>query len=127
MSYRIGTTYENMLTLDALEITIPDAEPPASEEEELIDGTVRSVGLPFCTWHWNHISFAEWTVLKSYCPNTSADVYIRTLAKGNGFDTYACKMKMPQNETMTVKGVSDFTVSFYRMVLVSPDCLDDDE
>ena len=66
-----------------------------SEFKECGDGSVIGRGWPFFEWYWSVIEQAERDILKSFCPDSSAEVYARTLDEELDWHTYRCQMVWP--------------------------------
>lgn len=90
---------------------------PFSKVWDLGDGGQRGAGFPTCTWHWTSLSASQLEALRVYCPNQSADVYIRVPTSetdplyGLVWHTYQAKMlwmsgergKQPGNRVLDVE------------------------
>ena len=59
------------------------------------DGTTRGAGLPKVEWYWGFIEKEARDALKVFCPNGSAEVYVRTLNDELEWHTYRAVMIWP--------------------------------
>lgn len=101
MPFQIGTTLlgieplEDIFTPDPGDVFDPDwSFQPFATSIELADGTVKGQGFPIAKWRFNHISEENREVLKDFCPNLSALVYIETPT--NESDLYGTVFKQYQ-------------------------------
>lgn len=98
----------------------PSDDPvPYTVEKMDSDGGVRGLGWPVIQWHWNYLTVPQWNVLRTYCPEKSSDVFIRSfdVDENQEFVNYKCKMVWPTGRPMTVGKVIDFTIIFQALEL----------
>jgi len=97
---------------------------PFSDHVVLGDGSVRGLGFPQATWHWQFLRDTQREALRALCPGLSASVYIRTLTNesSSGVRTYGnflCVMYWPPaSEDKQAGNVLGFTLEFHHMVAV---------
>jgi len=92
---------------------------PYSSEQQLVSGLVRGVGYPTATWIWSVITREERDALRSFCPNKSASVYIRTktMDSADSYKTFSAVMVWDtENEQRDTQRRVEFKVMFQRMV-----------
>lgn len=112
----IGTTLENMVTLESLGISNPEDDPRQEESVLLGSRKVKDIGSISNSWHWGFIQFLKRDTLRTYCPEKSAWVYISTYSNEDRlFHTYYCLMVWPEGERQRSGKVIDFTINFLFM------------
>ena len=128
--YQIGTSSGSMVKLENLVVSgsaIPVTYPkstfmPYSSEQKLVSGLVRGVGYPTATWIWGIISREERDALRSFCPNKSASVYIRTktMDSADAYHTYSAVMVWStKEEERDIQRRIELKIVFQAMVLIS--------
>jgi hypothetical protein len=114
-SAKIGTTLGGMVTLASLGISAPRYDPVTyAVTAKMASGLVVARGFRSSRWYWDRqLTRAEITAFRTYCPNTSALVYISTPTNDAGtYDDFECIMFMnPENE----KGFT-FDIPFTQMI-----------
>jgi hypothetical protein len=124
-SFAIGTvlTIAGMVNLQALATPVrypKTAYHPYAGVVDLEDNTQRGVGLPVVTWHWTSLPQAQRDVLRTFCPNNTASVYIRTRTNDASaeFKYYSAVMVWPslaeEYDAATRQG---FDVTFRNLVV----------
>jgi hypothetical protein len=119
--YAIATLDEGiggLRTLFELGIPYPADEPlPYSVEIPLGDGGIAGQGWPVVRWHWNIIRVVHWNILRTYCPNKSSNVFIRTydVNENQQWANYKAKMIFPTSRPFSAGRVVDFTVLFQAL------------
>lgn len=133
--YEIGTALNNMTSLDALTIELPD---PYGEwlqyaaVESMSDGSDVGTGWCVAKWTFAFITVAQREQLREYCPAASAQVYIRTRTTekiGSEYDaflTFLCNMhwQYPEDKMNTLTHRYAFIISFTDLVLIPEDDAD---
>lgn len=127
--YKIGlvSSGSGLMSLSALVVsgsTVSVSYPkstytPYSSEQQLVSGLVRGVGYPTATWIWSVITREERDALRSFCPNKSASVYIRTktMDSADSYKTFSAVMVWDtENEQRDTQRRVEFKVMFQRMV-----------
>lgn len=85
------------------------------------DGTVRGAGWSTLILHWDVITNTQRDWLRAFCPNQSAEVYIRSMQLDNSmaYVTYRAVMVWPiQSETQDAHRRTSFDLKFQRMIPV---------
>lgn len=91
-----------------------------SEAKEAGDGSITGRGWPFFEWFWSVINQTERDILRSFCPDDSAEVYARTLNDDLVWHTYRCKMVWPL-EAPDIQNNSTMKLSIRFIVLEQMD------
>lgn len=82
------------------------------------------MGYPVATWRWGFISNAQRDMLRTFCPDVTETVYIRTYTKENSDETnlYEAIMTWPVlEEEVDASRRIDFTIEFSHLILQSDD------
>lgn len=66
-----------------------------SEAVIAADGSVVGRGWPVISWYWSFLDREYRDILKTFCPDSSAEVYVRTQDEELDWHTYRCKMNWP--------------------------------
>lgn len=123
--YQIGTTLLNLINLEDLlselgsEVHAPASTfQPFAELRKAASGKVLGVGFPSASWSWAYLSRNQRDLLRAYCPNASANVFIRTRLQDNGgeYKTYQAYLYWPENEEMDGDTYLNFTLRFAYLV-----------
>jgi hypothetical protein len=118
--YKIGTTYEGMVNVEELTVPVfaPKHDPiKFTSPVTLGDGQVRGLGWLTTRWHWDFITQAQYTQLKSFCTGLSASVFINTRDNTGAYKTYTAIMVWPAEEPeRTNNKVLDFNLEFRALV-----------
>lgn len=97
--YSIGTAADNLQNLEDDLGILPPHPAPFTEwavTYEAGDGMEHGDGFPSAVWNWDYLSAAHVATLRTYCPNRSAHVYIKTIkADMQTYGTYYCVMTWP--------------------------------
>jgi hypothetical protein len=122
-SYQIGTSYGTLANLETLATPVSAPRHTLlvySKPTPLSDGSVRALGWPTTTWHWDFLTQAQYTALRAYCSGLSAVVYINTKKNTAAYQTYRATMLWPEQEPEYTAGkLLDITVKFVAMAEVS--------
>lgn len=116
-SYKIGTTQENMVTLDTLVDRDPQSVPVQySEYIDKGDGTAAGVGWLETEWRWFLIDTSDITALRTYCTGISSSVYIQTPDIDGAFEEYSGTMIWPQSPEFKMGSYyEDFVIQFRKL------------
>lgn len=127
--FEIGATQEAMVNLEEMTPAIIPPDWTYTEyaaEVRLPNGKVRGMGFPAATWHWDVLEAEERELLRAYCADKSAEVYIRTPVNeteddddGNpalDYRLFQAVMIWPAGEKPTVQKYPDFTLEFRHLV-----------
>lgn len=121
--YKIGTTALNMVNLESL--TVPLFAPKHkrieySKPTTTGDGQVKGLGWLTTAWHWDFMTQAQYTQLKTYCSGLSASVFINTKDNTGAYKTYAAIMLWPPVEPEHDAGrLLDVNIQFRALVAQS--------
>jgi hypothetical protein len=101
--FKIGTTLGGMTLLSALATPVEwpkSTYMPYADVQTLISGLVRGVGFPIATWSWEVITRPQRDMLRTFCPGSSANVYIhtKTMDFSDSYDDFAAVMIWPTLE-----------------------------
>jgi hypothetical protein len=119
--FSLGTSAEDLTNIENLggsDEIIPDwTYTESSNPVELANGHVRNLGFPLITWHWGFLSAGDQTLLKTYCPDKSVDVYVRTpiAEDDNGvytYRTFQAVMVWPAGNDPSAGIYKDVTIEF---------------
>ena len=119
--FEIGLTLVGMTNVT--ELAVPLLAPKSSYKRfaaiiGLGNLSARGYGNPSSTWRWKFLTLAQRDQLKTFCPGTSAQVYIRTKKRDatEAWANFLCWMVWPEEEEVQAGDVLDFTVLFRDMV-----------
>ena len=127
-SYKIGSSYGTLTSLDALGII---ADPRSSFQlcaDSIRDasGVVHGMGSPVAEWHWDVMRIGEADLLAAFLSgNQSANVYIQTktnrLSTGEAYvyKIYAAVMTWPVDEDIQSRRALSLTIRFSQLVEAS--------
>ena len=101
---------------------------PFADYQELGNGAQRGLGSPLAAWNWGWLTRhgtaapqAQRDMLKTFCADAAAAVYIRT-RKNDTSDTYAyfsAQMNWPREEAKQAGRREDFTLNFSAMTEIT--------
>jgi hypothetical protein len=121
-SYEIGTSEGTMANLQSLAEPI---EEPRSEYEpytrivNLGSGGKRGLGSPRATWNFALLTLEQRNQLKTFCPDASATVYIKTKLNDDTYAVFQATMLWVENEPRWLAGVKqNLQIVFRNMVAV---------
>lgn len=121
-SFEIGTTLGGMVnveTLDSGNLPAPKATyKPYSELIPLGNGSVRGTGYPTIVWKWGILSRSARDALRTYCPGSSALVYIKSQAidSADAYVTYLAWMVWPEEEDRQASRRVEFSIEFRKPI-----------
>lgn len=121
MSFGLGTTASNILSFEQLGLTGPSDAAPVDYAKYITlgDGTPFGQGAKEQELRFSFLTLPELAVYRTYCPGTSANVYIRTLKEGNVFAVYSAQMEMTvPRGSQTIDILVDFVIKFTKMIEV---------
>lgn len=117
-----------LVTLASLGIVNPHPTwIPAVSKAKLGDNSARLLGAPQVVWSWGFIQGAQRDILKTYCPNASAVVYLITPTVNvvssvpNASQRYICQMiwQSPESPEDPQTGRRlNFSITFRQLVSV---------
>lgn len=98
-------------------LSLPFVE--ASEADELGDGGVKVSGYGLAVWQWAFIELTARNILRTFCPDYSAEVYIRTLDQDNTWQDMKVIMLWPaKGETFVVDNSMALAINFKVLEIV---------
>ena len=118
-AYQIATTLPGLATLESLGVTVPRSEyQPYTEAVSLGDGTVRGAGAPFAKWLWDYLPQDQRDILRTYCTDASAEIYIetRTVDTLDVWDQFSAVMVWPTQEQRENFVRLEFAIEFRYLV-----------
>ena len=122
--FEIGPDISHMTNYFDLGVSYPKtAYHPAAGTVDLDDYTQRLTGLPSVVQAWTVLPQVARDALRTYCPNGTAPVVIRTRTNDNSaeFLYYAATMVWPSlSEEYDAKFRTQFNITFRGMVVTSP-------
>jgi len=116
-TFEIGTTFAGMQTCTVIGIPEPEMEPVDFAESDVLANLVeRGRGFPQCNAHFGYLTAAQYTVIRSYCPALSTEIYVALLNSDGDFVRYFGVMTMPKNYSIRNLRRLDLTITFTRLV-----------
>lgn len=120
-SYELGTTAGNMANLEDMSPAVFAPKHGRIEYSRPVttgDGQVKGLGWLTTSWHWDFMTQAQYTQLKTYCANLSASVFIKTKNNSNTYSTYSAIMLWPTQEPEHDHSkLLDVTIEFRALVV----------
>lgn len=120
--FEIGTTLGGTTNLELLTTPVPapkSAYLPFARAVPLGNGGTRGIGAPIAVWTFPILSIEEYSQLKSFCPNASADIFIRTKIDDDTYDDFSGKMIWPNEPQDRWYGERrNFVIQFRNLVAV---------
>jgi hypothetical protein len=121
--YKLGTAYGNMVNLESMSPPVPAPKHSLiiySKPTNLGDATVKGLGWRTTTWHWDFLTQAQYTQLRTYCSGLSANVYVNTKVNAGTYQTYTAVMVWPATEPeYNATRLLDITVEFRALAEAS--------
>jgi hypothetical protein len=118
--YKIGTSYAGMVNLEEM---TPAVFAPKhslivySKPVNTGDAGVKGYGWRSTTWHWDYLTQAQYSALRTICPGMSVQVYINTRVNTGTYASYTAMMVWPSQEPEYIAGrLLDITVEFRALV-----------
>lgn len=120
--FKIGTTLGGMTNIESLTTPLPLPQfdyQLFARNVNLGSGRTRGVGFPIATWTFQLLTIEEYNQLRSFCPGTSAQVYIRTRGDDDSYDDFQANMICPNEGQNRWYGIrKNFVVTFRNLVVV---------
>ena len=120
--FEIGATEGGMTNIEDLTTPLPAPRSnyfPYARTHSTGNGGTRGVGSPIATWTFPVFSVDQFNQLKSFCPDASADVYIRTKLDNDAYADFQAKMIWPNDPQDRWYGErKNFTVTFRNLILI---------
>jgi hypothetical protein len=121
-SYKLGATSTSgsFKLLSVIGIDNPESQfNDMSVRVKLANGKTRGLGYPVATWHFGFLSATKWALLKSYCTEESANVFIATMENDGTFVEYSAVMVLPETYVIRATRYIDITIQFSNLVAVA--------
>ena len=114
--YGIGTTANNIVSLESLGIDPPQASlPEYGRYIDIGDGTQKGIGWLTCEWRFPWVSLAGVANLRTYIAARSATVYIRTLDEDGTYSVYSAIGNWMDKQPPKVDDIEDLVITFNNM------------
>ena len=120
--FEIATTLEELTDLAELTTAI---EPPKSSYLPYArvvnkgNGGTRGIGMPVASWTFGVLSIEQYNQLKSFCPEASAEIYIRTKKDDDSFAEFQGKIIWPNDpQDRWYAQRRSFTILFRNLIEV---------
>lgn len=111
---KIGLTAGTRVTLASLSVSAPVASyKPAARVEQTGAKTFVRLGSASAKWSWPHLTQAEIDILRAYCPDASAEIYISTpINSGRVLTDFASTVKWKEGD----ESGTGFELEFFNLV-----------
>ena len=120
--FEIGTTEGGMTNIQSLTVPLelPKSEYlPYARTVNKGNGGKRGVGSPIATWNFALLTLEQRDQLKTFCPDASATVYIKTKLNDDTYAVFQATMLWVENEPRWLAGVKQhLQIVFRNMVAV---------
>lgn len=120
--FAIGTTEEGMTNIEQLTTPLPvpkSAFLPYTRTVMLGSGATRGVGAPIASWTFPVLSIDEYSQLKTFCPGSSASIFIQTKIDNDTYAVFSGDIIWPNEPQDRWYGVRrNFSVQFRNLVLI---------
>lgn len=119
--FEIGSTLVGMTNIEALAtpLELPKSEYyPYARTVNLGDGGRRGVGYPMAAWTFPLLTVEQRDQLKSFCPDASATVYIRTKLNDDTYADFSAVMIWTDTEDRWYGVKRNYQILFRNLVLI---------
>lgn len=113
--FEIGLTEVGLANVEGLTPPLlhPRATPPLpSMSIPLASAKVRGAGWLTFTWTWDFLEQDEYNLLRTYCPNRSATLFVTSKADDGTYDSYSVEMVWPERPERSQNTFLDFSLRF---------------
>ena len=113
--FEIGITQGALANVEGLTPPLlhPRATPPLpSMSIPLASAKVRGAGWLTFTWTWDFLEQAEYNLLRTYCPNRSATLFVATKDEEGDYSDYEVEMVWPERPERSQNTYLSFTLKF---------------
>jgi hypothetical protein len=119
--FEIGLTEEAMTNIE--ELTTPLETPkseyfPYARTVNLGNGGKRGVGFPMATWTFALLEVEQRDQLKEFCPDASAEVFIRTKMNDDTYALFSATMLWTDTEDRWYGVKRNYQIIFRHLVLI---------
>jgi hypothetical protein len=119
--FEIGTT-SSTTNINALSVPLPEPKSsylPYSRTVMLGSGAMRGVGAAWATWTFAVLTIEQYNQLRTFCPGSSAEIYIRTKIDDDTYGDFQCTMIVPNDpQDRFYAHRKNYTVQFRNLVLI---------
>ena len=120
--FEIGTTFGGLTNIEALSEPLPLPKSnylPYARTPNKGNGGTRGVGSPIAQWAFGVLTVEQYNQLKTFCPGSSADIYIRTKLDDDTYADFQAKMIWPNDpQDRWYEHRKNFTVIFRNLILI---------
>lgn len=117
--FEIGTTEVGMTNIESLTTPLdaPKSEYfPYARTVNLGNGGKRGVGSPLATWTFGVMTLEQRDQLKTFCPDASGTVFIRTKLNDDTYADFEATMIWMENETRWYGHKQNYQILFRNLV-----------
>ncbi len=119
--YQIGTTMGGLVNIESLPTPLPNMKSYYKQFSELVtlaNGASFGRGFASAEWRWNLLTRPQRDQLRTFCPGTSAAVYIRTRSNDNEdeYKYFQAIMHFPIEEEKDTTVRMDVTIVFTHLI-----------
>ena len=118
--FEIGTTEGGLTNIEQLTTPLPAPKSnflPYARTVPLGNSGTRGLGNPIASWTFPILSIEEYSQLKTFCPGTSADIFIQTKIDDDTYAVFSGKMIWPNEPQDRWYGVRrNFSVQFRQLI-----------
>lgn len=120
--FEIGATQMGMTNVESLTTPLPAPKSnylPFARVHNKGNGGTRGVGSPIATWSFPILSLEEYNQLKTFCPGSSADVFIRTKLDDDTYADFEATLIWPNEpQDRWYANRRNWTITFRNLVLI---------
>jgi len=120
--FEIGTTEGGMTNIEDLTTPLPAPKSnylPYARVVNKGNGGTRGVGSPVAQWIFGVLTLEQYNQLKTFCPDSSADVYIRTKLDSDTYADFQAKLIWPNEpQDRWYAHRKSFTIIFRNLILI---------
>ena len=113
--FEIGLTQGALANVEGLNPPLlhPRATPPLpSMSIPLASAAVRGAGWLTFTWSWDFLQQDQYNLLRTYCPNRSATLFVATKDDEGDYKDYEVEMIWPEGPERSQNTYLGFTLKF---------------
>lgn len=122
MTFQIGTSLMDLEDIEQLTTALPLPKSnylAYARVNNKGNGGTRGVGSPVATWTFGVLTLDQYNQLKSFCPGSSADVYIETKLDDDTYEIFQGKLIWPNEpQDRWFAHRKTFTVIFRNLILI---------
>lgn len=118
--FEIGISYITLTNIESLTtpLELPKSEYfPYARTVNKGNGGKRGVGFPMASWRFAVITVEQRDQLKTFCPDASGEVYIRTKLNDDTYAAFTATMIWPEGEPRWLGGYKqNYEIIFRNLV-----------